>query len=73
MPQSMDFGSAGKLHRKQKNGTVWLKEFLPKQFPTARITPPGYGSGIAFSCAVTGISDVAKTLLERLRGERKRE
>jgi surfactin synthase thioesterase subunit len=52
------------------NGKNWLRDFLPEEFPNARIMAFGYDSKMFFSSSVTDIEDVACTLLNRLDGER---
>jgi hypothetical protein len=44
----------------------WLKDFLPKQIPNARIMSYGYSSAVQFSKSVAGIETFAEQLLEDL-------
>jgi hypothetical protein len=53
-----------------ENGELWLRDFLPLDLPRARIMSYGYNVHTAFSKAVTNISDVAASLLNRLDNER---
>lgn len=53
-----------------ENGKVWLRDFLAKQLPSARVMSYGYNSTTAFSTAITDIDDEAAILLDRLDGER---
>jgi len=53
-----------------ENGKFWLQDFLPLDLPRARIMSYGYNAHTAFSKAVTDISDVAASLLDRLDNER---
>src|ERR1700722_8526613 len=53
-----------------ENGKLWLRDFLPLDLPRARIMSYGYNAYTAFSKAVTDISDVAASLLDRLDNER---
>jgi hypothetical protein len=53
-----------------ENGKLWLRDFLPLDLPRARIMSYGYNAHTGFSKAVTDISDVAISLLDRLDYER---
>jgi hypothetical protein len=44
----------------------WLKDFLPKQIPNARIMSYGYNSAVQFSKSVAAIATFAEQLLEDL-------
>jgi hypothetical protein len=44
----------------------WLRDFLPKQIPNARIMSYGYNSAVQFSKSVAAIETFAKQLLEDL-------
>jgi len=52
------------------DGKFWLQDFLSLDLPRARIMSYGYNAHTAFSKAVTDISDVAASLLDRLDNER---
>jgi hypothetical protein len=52
------------------NGINWLKDFLPKDVPDARILTFGYDSSVALSKSVAGIEDHALRLLNTLFLER---
>lgn len=53
------------------NGKLWLRDFLPKQIPTARIMTFGYDSSWFLSKSVMGIPDFASDLLFRLKSHRR--
>lgn len=57
-----------------KNGSMWLRDFLPQQLDAvglkARTWSYGYDSRTAFSAAVTDITDEAGMFLDRIQGER---
>ena len=55
---------------KHENGKVWLKDFLAKDLPSARIMTFGYDSAVAFSKGVGNIEDNARFLLNQLSAER---
>ncbi len=52
------------------HGTLWLRDLLPKDIPSARIMTFGYDSTVAFSNSVARIEDKALDLLNRLGGQR---
>ena len=51
---------------KHSNGTLWLRDLLPDDVPSARIMTFGYDSTVAFSNSVVRIEDKALDLLNRL-------
>ena len=51
---------------KHRNGKVWLKDFLAKDLPFARIMTFGYDSAVAFSKGVGNIEDNARFFLTSL-------
>ena len=51
-------------------GTLWLRDLLPDDAPSARIMTFGYDSTIAFSKSVGCIDDTARDLLNRLGAQR---
>ena len=51
--------------------SLWLRDFLPKAVPEARVLTFGYNSGIAFGGTASRIDDFATALLERLLQKRK--
>jgi pimeloyl-ACP methyl ester carboxylesterase len=53
-----------------ENGKFWLRDFLLLDLPRACIMSYGYNAHTAFSKAVTDISDVAISLLDRLDHQR---
>lgn len=54
------------------NKSLWLRDFLPLQFPSLklRIWSFGYDSATAFTNSVADIDDAAKALVNALDGER---
>lgn len=54
------------------SGKLWLRDFLPLQFPSLklRIWSFGYDSATAFTNSVADIDDAAKALVDALDGER---
>ena len=52
------------------DGAFWLKDFLPKTFPGARVFSYGYPAGVFFSKEKGDIKTFARTLLEKLCRER---
>ncbi|KAI9774757.1 MAG: hypothetical protein M1839_001624 [Geoglossum umbratile] len=53
------------------NQNMWLKDFLPKKLPTARILLFGYNSNVAFQTSIAGVREQAENLLNRLNGKRR--
>lgn len=53
-----------------ENGSMWLKDFLPKASPKARIMTYGYDSTVAFSSSIANIDIHALRLLNYLGLER---
>ena len=53
-----------------ENHTLWLRDMLPTEVPSARIMTFGYESAVAFSNSVSGIRDKALDLLNRLSAKR---
>ena len=47
-------------------GKLWLRDFLPKQLPSARIFSYGYDSRVALSQSIAEVDDYARTLLDFL-------
>ena len=52
------------------NGTLWLRDYLSEEIPSARIMTFGYDSTVAFSNSVARIEDKALDLLNRLGAQR---
>jgi hypothetical protein len=50
----------------KENNAQWLLEFVPRQFPGARVMSFGYNSAIGFSGSKMSIKDFARDLLNRL-------
>jgi hypothetical protein len=58
-----------------KNGTdtkLWLRDFLPKKFPGARIMSFGYDAAVALSTSVSSIDAAATSLLDAIHGARQK-
>jgi hypothetical protein len=53
-----------------KNGKMWLRDFLPNQLPGARVYSFGYAWEIAFTLTTGALKDVARSLLERIKHTR---
>jgi hypothetical protein len=53
------------------NQNMWLKDFLPKKLPTARILLFGYNANVAFQTSIAGVREQAENLLNRLNGKRR--
>lgn len=53
-----------------ENHTLWLRDMLPTEVPSARIMTFGYESAWAFSNSVAGIEHKARDLLNRLSAKR---
>lgn len=54
-------------------GTLWLRDLLAIDIPSARIMTFGYDSTVAFSNSVARIEDKALDLLNRLGGQRDKD
>ncbi|GLA31285.1 hypothetical protein AnigIFM63326_009957 [Aspergillus niger] len=54
----------------ESNGKLWLRDFLPKQLPRARIFLFSYNSKVAIQSSAAGVREQAHVLLDRLRLER---
>ncbi|RAL05725.1 kinesin [Aspergillus ibericus CBS 121593] len=54
----------------ESNGKLWLRDFLPKQLPRARIFLFSYNSKVVIQSSAAGVRDQAHILLDRLRLER---
>lgn len=52
------------------SGKMWLRDFLPEQLSSARVWSFGYDSAYALSTSETDIDDAARSLIDRLDGER---
>ena len=55
----------------QSNQSFWLRDFLPAQFPGARIFSFGYPADIFFSLGTGDFETFARTLLEDIKGVRR--
>jgi hypothetical protein len=53
------------------NGKLWLRDFLPKDLPQARIMLMGYNANIAFQSSTMDIKEHATNLLISLELKRK--
>ena len=65
-------GLQGDAYRtwEHENGSLWLRDFLPADIPSARIMTFGYDSAVAFSKSVAKLEDKALELLNRLTRQR---
>jgi hypothetical protein len=64
-------GSHAEMTWTAHNQNMWLKDFLPKKLPTARILLFGYNANVAFETSTAGVREQAENLLNRLKGKRK--
>ncbi|KAK5735538.1 hypothetical protein LTR17_008071 [Elasticomyces elasticus] len=55
-----------------KNEKLWLKDFLPREVPTARIMIFAYNANVAFESSTAGVLEQADNLLNLLRHKRRR-
>lgn len=53
-----------------QDGILWLRDWLPRSLPGARVYTYGYASKVAFSKSILGINDFARDLLENTRAVR---
>jgi hypothetical protein len=53
------------------NGTLWLRDSLLKDLPSARVFTYGYDSTFVFSRGTSTLRDFARGLLEDVRSERR--
>ncbi|KAI1372213.1 hypothetical protein F4677DRAFT_463534, partial [Hypoxylon crocopeplum] len=51
-------------------GRLWLRDFLPKRIPNARILLFGYNSSVAFRASTAGITEQAENLLNHVEAAR---
>ena len=63
-------GSAFDTWTSNPSGTFWLRDFLPKEFPGARVFSYGYPADVFFSKERGDIGTFARELLSKLRRER---
>lgn len=56
-----------------QNGALWLRDFLPKDFPGARVFSFGYDAEVFCSRNTGDIASFARTLLEDILRERQEE
>lgn len=56
-----------------ENGTFWLRDFLPKEFPGARIFSFGYPAEVFCTLGMGDLDSFARSLLEDLKRERRRK
>jgi alpha-beta hydrolase superfamily lysophospholipase len=52
---------------------MWLRDFVPQTMPSARILSFGYDSAYVLSNSVADIDDAARSLIDRLDGERQED
>ncbi|KAI2471901.1 Alpha/Beta hydrolase protein [Annulohypoxylon bovei var. microspora] len=55
------------------DGKLWLRDFLPKRVPGARILLFGYNANVAIHTTTAGVWEEASNLLNRLEGLRERD
>jgi hypothetical protein len=53
------------------NGTMWLRDLIPKDLPGVRVFSYGYPAKVFFTLGTGGLEDFSRGLLEGLRGERR--
>ncbi|KAH8650890.1 hypothetical protein BGZ60DRAFT_421057 [Tricladium varicosporioides] len=53
------------------NGTFWLQDLIPKDFPGVRVFSYGYPADVFCTFATGTIDTFARSLLENLKGERR--
>ena len=53
-----------------ENGTLWLRDFLPKSIKGARVFSFGYDAEVVLTKSQAGLDDFARSLLNKLRVER---
>ncbi|KAI9853963.1 MAG: hypothetical protein M1813_001607 [Trichoglossum hirsutum] len=56
-----------------ENGKFWLRDFIPKQLPGARIFSFGYPAKVFCSLGTGHLDSFARSLLEGLKRERRRK
>jgi hypothetical protein len=54
-------------------GKLWLRDFLPKRLPKARVLLFGYNSNVAFETSTAGVWEQAENLLNLLDLHRKED
>ncbi|KAN0101984.1 Ankyrin repeat-containing domain protein [Hyaloscypha variabilis] len=54
-----------------ENGTLWLRDLIPKDLPGVRVFSYGYPAKVFFTLGTGGLEDFSRGLLEGLRGERR--
>ncbi|SLM40155.1 P-loop containing nucleoside triphosphate hydrolase [Lasallia pustulata] len=50
--------------------TLWLRDFLPPQLPSARVLLFGYNANVAFETSIAGVGEQAINLLNRIASKR---
>lgn len=53
------------------NGTMWLRDLIPKDLPGVRVFSYGYPAKVFFTLGTGDLEDFSRGLLEGLRGERR--
>jgi len=53
-----------------KNGKIWLQDFLPARFSSARVMTFGYNAKVAFCKSQARIVDFSRVLLDKLKDAR---
>jgi hypothetical protein len=54
-----------------RNGNMWLRDLIPKDFPGARVFTYGYPAEVFFTLGTGDLEEFSRGLLEGLRGERR--
>lgn len=55
---------------RHENGTIWLRDLLPQDFPGARVFSFGYDARVFCSRSTGNIESFARTLLNDIQRER---
>ena len=50
-----------------ENGTLWLKDFLPQDFPGSRVFSYGYDADVFFTLGTGDLETFARTMLQHLK------
>ena len=56
-----------------ENGKLWLRDFLPKDIPGARVFSFGYPAEVFCSLGTGNLDTFGRSLLERLKRERRQK
>ncbi|OJD27088.1 hypothetical protein ACJ73_01528 [Blastomyces percursus] len=64
--------NGGSMSTWSRNDKLWLRDFLPSTFPSARIMTFGYNANLFADCASGRITDFANNLIAMLAAERQK-